>query len=69
MVADAKVTVINTQTGDLREAPSGSEGHATFPSLSLTGAHTESWCRSRASAAKKRDDVNAARRLRPRRCG
>ena len=39
MVTDAKVMVINTQTGDLREAPSGSDGSATFSSLSLTGAY------------------------------
>ena len=40
MVADAKVSVINTQTGDLREATSGADGSATFPALSLTGSYT-----------------------------
>jgi hypothetical protein len=39
MVSGAKVTVINTRTGDLREAPSGADGSATFSSLSLTGAY------------------------------
>ena len=39
VVADAKVSVINTLTGDVREAPSGSEGSSTFPAPSLTGIY------------------------------
>ncbi len=56
MVADAKVTVINTQTGDLREAPSGSEGNATFPSLSLTGAYRV-MVSKQGFGSEERDDV------------
>jgi hypothetical protein len=40
MVSDAKVTVINNQTGAVREAVSGSDGSVTVPALSLTGAYT-----------------------------
>jgi Carboxypeptidase regulatory-like domain/TonB dependent receptor len=40
VVKDAKVSVLNTATGDLREAVSGDDGNATFPALSLTGAYT-----------------------------
>ena len=39
VVADAKVSVINTLTGDVREAPSGSEGSSTCPAPSLTGIY------------------------------
>lgn len=39
VVKDAKVSVLNTATGDLREAVSGSDGNATFPALSLTGTY------------------------------
>lgn len=39
-VKDAKVSVLNTATGDLREAVSGDDGNATFGALSLTGAYT-----------------------------
>jgi hypothetical protein len=39
MVSDAKVSVMNTQTAAVREAISGSNGSATFPSLSLTGTY------------------------------
>ncbi len=40
VVKDAKVSVLNTATGALREAVSGDDGNATFPALSLTGAYT-----------------------------
>ena len=40
VVKDAKVSVINSQTGAVREAMSGSDGSATFPALSLTGTYT-----------------------------
>src|SRR6185503_14746158 len=40
VVKDAKVTVLNTATGDRREAVSGDDGSATFPALSLTGTYT-----------------------------
>jgi len=39
LVKDAKVSVLNTATGALREAVSGSDGSATFPALSLTGTY------------------------------
>jgi hypothetical protein len=40
VVKDAKVSVLNTATGDRREAVSGDDGNATFPALSLTGTYT-----------------------------
>ena len=40
VVKDAKVSVVNTATGDSREAVSGTDGTATFPALSLTGTYT-----------------------------
>ena len=42
VVKDAKVSVMNTATGALREAVSGSDGNATFSALSLTGTYTVS---------------------------
>src|ERR1051326_4431970 len=39
VVKDAKVSVVNTATGDSREAVSGTDGTATFPGLSLTGTY------------------------------
>src|SRR6185369_14767101 len=39
VVKDAKVSVVNTATGDSREAVSGGDGAATFPGLSLTGTY------------------------------
>src|SRR5437868_13384553 len=39
IVKDAKVSVQNTATGDLREAFSGDNGSATFVALSLTGTY------------------------------
>jgi hypothetical protein len=40
VINDARVSVINTATGDSREAVSGTDGTATFPALSLTGTYT-----------------------------
>jgi hypothetical protein len=40
VVKDAKVSVVNTATGAVREAVSGSDGSATIPALSLTGTYT-----------------------------
>ena len=40
VVPDANVSVINSETGDTREAVSGSDGNATFAGLSLTGTYT-----------------------------
>lgn len=40
VVKDARVSVVNTSTGAVREAVSGSEGSATIPALSLTGSYT-----------------------------
>lgn len=37
---DAKVTVVNDATGDVREGISGAEGSATIPALPLTGTYT-----------------------------
>ena len=42
VVPDARVSVVNTATGDAREAVSGSDGNATIPALSLTGTYTVS---------------------------
>ena len=42
VVKDAKVSVVNTATGAVREAVSGSDGSATIPALSLTGTYTVS---------------------------
>lgn len=42
VVQDAKVSVVNTATGAVREAVSGSDGSVTIPALSLTGAYTVS---------------------------
>jgi hypothetical protein len=40
VVKDAKVSVVNTATGAVREAVSASDGSATIPALSLTGTYT-----------------------------
>jgi Carboxypeptidase regulatory-like domain/TonB dependent receptor-like, beta-barrel len=40
VVTDAKVSVVNNQTGAVREATSGGDGSATFAALSLTGSYT-----------------------------
>jgi hypothetical protein len=40
VIADAKVSVTNNQTGAVRESVSGSDGSATVPALSLTGTYT-----------------------------
>jgi hypothetical protein len=40
IVKDAKVSVVNTATGAMREAVSGSDGSATISALSLTGTYT-----------------------------
>ena len=39
VIKDARVTVVNTATGNSREATTDSDGHATFAALSLTGAY------------------------------
>jgi len=39
VVTDARVTVLNSATGDSREAVTGSDGRATFVALSLTGTY------------------------------
>ena len=39
VVTDARVTILNSATGDSREAVSGSDGRATFAALSLTGTY------------------------------
>src|SRR5438132_3802920 len=40
VLKDAKVSVMNTATGAVREAVSGSDGSATIPALPLTGTYT-----------------------------
>jgi len=40
VVRDAKITVVNAQTGAVRERASGADGSAIFPALPLTGAST-----------------------------
>jgi hypothetical protein len=40
VITDARISVINEQTGALREAASSSDGSSTFPALSLTGTYT-----------------------------
>ena len=40
VVPDAKVSVTNSATGATRDAVTGSDGSATIPALSLTGAYT-----------------------------
>src|SRR5215204_1813467 len=40
VVRDAKVTVSNNATGDVREAVSDGDGSVTIPALSLTGTYT-----------------------------
>src|SRR5258708_8148347 len=40
VVKDAKVSVVNTATGAVREAVSGSDGRATIPALSLMGTYS-----------------------------
>jgi hypothetical protein len=42
VVKEAKVSVVNTATGAVREAVTGSDGSATIPALSLTGTYTVS---------------------------
>jgi hypothetical protein len=42
VVKDAKVSVVNTATGAMRETLSGSDGDATIPALPLTGTYTVS---------------------------
>ncbi|HVG34797.1 MAG TPA: TonB-dependent receptor [Pyrinomonadaceae bacterium] len=46
VVPDAKVSVANTATGNVREAVSGSDGSVTVPGLSLTGTYTVSVSRA-----------------------
>ncbi|MBV9959269.1 MAG: TonB-dependent receptor, partial [Acidobacteria bacterium] len=40
VVRDARISVANAATGNVREALSGSDGSATMPALSLTGTYT-----------------------------
>lgn len=39
VVSGAKISVLNTDTGAVREAASGTDGSTTFPALSLTGTY------------------------------
>jgi hypothetical protein len=42
VVRDAKVSVVNAETGSVRDSLSGSDGSATLPALSLTGTYAVS---------------------------
>src|SRR5438067_9665713 len=42
LLREAKVSVVNTATGNVRETVSGSDGSATIPALALTGTYTVS---------------------------
>jgi hypothetical protein len=55
VVKDAKVLVVNTATGAVREAVSGSDGSATIPALSLTGTYTVSVSREGFGAQELKD--------------
>jgi hypothetical protein len=46
VIQDARVSVVNDQTGAAREAASSSDGSTTFPALSLTGTYTVSVSKS-----------------------
>src|SRR5215207_1456761 len=54
-VKDAKVLVTNTATGNIREAISGDDGHATFAALSLTGVYTVSVSREGFGSEERKD--------------
>ena len=45
VVKDARVTILNTATGDSREAVTGTDGNAAFAALSLTGTYKVSVAR------------------------
>ena len=55
VVSDAKVSVLNTATGALREAVSGDDGIATFPALSLTGTYTVTVSREGFGSEERKD--------------
>src|SRR5689334_4303464 len=55
VVTDAKVSVLNTATGALREAVSGEDGNATFPALSLTGTYTVTVSREGFGSEERKD--------------
>jgi hypothetical protein len=56
VIRDARVTVLNTATGDSREAVSGGDGTATFAALSLTGTYKVTVSRE-GFAAEERSDL------------
>ena len=62
VVKDAKVSVVNTATGAVREAVSGSDGSATIPALSLTGEPTRSACPRAGFGDEERQGHHAALR-------
>ena len=53
VVKDVKVSVMNTATGAVREAVSGSDGSATVPALSLTGAYTVGDSRNQSAGVRR----------------
>jgi hypothetical protein len=55
VVKDAKVSVLNTATGDLRDGISGNDGIATFPALSLTGTYTVTVSREGFGSEERKD--------------
>ncbi|MDX6444560.1 MAG: hypothetical protein QOH71_1634 [Blastocatellia bacterium] len=55
VVKDAKVSVVNTATGAVREAVSGTDGSATFSALSLTGTYTVTVSREGFGSEERKD--------------
>ena len=55
VITDARVSVVNTATGDSREAVSGTDGTATFPALSLTGTYTVTVAREGFGSEERKD--------------
>ena len=55
VVKDARVSVVNTATGAVREAVTGSEGSATVSALSLTGTYTVSVSREGFGTEERKD--------------
>jgi hypothetical protein len=55
VVKDAKVSVVNTATGAVREAVSGTDGSTTFSALSLTGTYTVTVSREGFGSEERKD--------------
>lgn len=64
VVKEAKVSVVNTATGAVREAVSGSDGSVTISALPLTGTYTLAV--SRKDSVAKNARISRCARVRPR---